>query len=212
MSSPSSAPAVLLPELPAGLLRDKGEAREVFLRHGLPQRGSPAAERWKYTPLGKMAGTRLHLPHEGQAEKLKAGKVANTIADKQDEIERFPEASLLLFVDGRLQDHARAPNITPYAGLPRVTADQPLAALNVGSRCEAWRVVLDEDTPFLHVLFLASKPDDSLPLSPLASTLASTFPCFVANALTDRGCVGLDEACAKQRALRALLEQRPHRA
>ncbi len=166
MSSPSSAPAsaVLLPELPAGLLRDKGEARDLFLRHGLPQRGSPAAERWKYTLLGKMAGTRLHLPHEGQAD----SKITNTIANKRDEIERFPEASLLLFVDGRLQDHARAPNITPYAGLPRVTADQPLAALNVGSRCEAWRVVLDEGTPFLHVLFLASETDDAVS-SPLHS-------------------------------------------
>ena len=162
-SSPfPSASTVLLPELPAGLLRDKGEARELFMQFGLPQRGSPAAERWKYTPLGKMAGTRLHLPHEekGWSQKV-ARKIAKVAANKQGELERFPDARLLLFVDGRLQKHARTPEITPYAGLPRVAADQPLAALNVGSRCEAWRVVLDENTPFLHVLFLASETEET---------------------------------------------------
>ena len=149
---PSSS--ILLPELPAGLLRDKGEAREVFLKFGLPRRGSPAAERWKYTSLVKVAQTRLHLPHE---EKGWSERVARVIAEKRPEINRFSDAALLLFVDGRLQEQTRRPEVTPYAGLPRVATDAPLAALNVGSRCEAWRVVLDESTPFLHVLFLKTK-------------------------------------------------------
>ena len=166
MPSPST---ILLPELPSGLLRDKGEARELFLQHGLPQRGSPAAERWKYTPLGKVAQTRLHLPHE---EKAWSQKVAETLADKRADIDRFHEAGLLLFVDGRLQErrHARTPEVTPYAGLPRIAVDEPLAALNVGSRCEAWRVVLDEDTPFLHMLFLATESAAAAPSLPLLQT------------------------------------------
>ena len=166
MPSPST---ILLPELPSGLLRDKGEARELFLQHGLPQRGSPAAERWKYTPLGKVAQTRLHLPHE---EKAWSQKVAATLADKQAEIDRFREASLLLFVDGRLQKCCpdRTHEVTPYAGLPRIAVDEPLAALNVGSRCEAWRVVLDEDTPFLHMLFLATESAEAAPSLPLLQT------------------------------------------
>ena len=165
----SPSPAVLLPELPSGLLRDKGDAREIFLRFGLPQRGSPAAERWKYTRLGDLAQKRLHLPHE---EKTWGERVAKAVADKRDEIELFPEARLLLFVDARLQKHChdRTPEVTPYAGLPRIAEDQPLAALNVGSRCEAWRVVLDEGTPFLHVLFLETEPDEQRPSIPLLQT------------------------------------------
>ena len=167
MLTESASSPLLLPDLPAGLLRDKGDARDLFLQHGLPRRGSVAAERWKYTPLNKMAGMRLHLPHEDKAWKE---RVERTIASKQDEIARFPDAALLLFVDGKLQAHERTLATTPYAGLPRVTASEPLAALNVGSRCEAWRVVLNEDTPFLHVLFLATSSEEerlqppSLPL------------------------------------------------
>ena len=206
LAQPSSS-AILLPELPSGLLRDKGEARELFLQHGLPQRGSPAAERWKYTPLGKVAQTRLYLAHkekgwsERVAERIAKARVAKArvakpsvakpsvaksvadrpvadrpVADRLSEIDLFPDASLLLFVDGRLQErcHARTPEVTPYAGLPRVASDQPLAALNVGSHCEAWRVVLDETTPFVHALFLTTEPNKSI--SSQSSSQPSSLP------------------------------------
>ena len=168
----------LLPKLPRGLLRESGEARNIFLKYGLPQKRSPCAEGWKYTPLNELANRSFRLPIINEAnakslaglagseagsakeEKLLAALFANSSsASICARLAHFSNSKTLLFIDGRLQQSDRLFRdslLTAYAGLPTIDALQPMAALNLASRCESWKLMLSGENPLLHIISLTS--------------------------------------------------------
>ena len=172
----------LLPKLPRGLLRASGEARDIFLKYGLPQKRSPCAESWKYTPLNELANRRLYLPiglpalddpntaalaafassDAGSAQE--ASLLAEIFANSSSasicaRLPHFSDNRILLFIDGSLQQSDRLFRdslLTAYAGLATIDALQPMAALNLASRCESWKLMLSGEEPMLHIISLAS--------------------------------------------------------
>ena len=144
-------PAPILPSLPNGLLREKGDAREIILKYGLPQHRSPCAEAWKYTSIKSLAKYSVTLPQKISTTDAKI--VEQQLLESTPYINNFPDALRLLFIDGHL--HTKK-DITPYAGTPHVDEKQPMAALNIASRCEAWKITLDEKNPFLHIISVES--------------------------------------------------------
>ncbi len=183
----NSPASVLLPKFERGLLRDEGEARDIFLKYGLPQKHSPCAEGWKYTPLNSLADRQLRLATDSAsakaggtggaegAERLLADTLANSLANSlaksasaslASELACFAESVTLLFIDGCLQDcylqnsclqnDHEGLQLTPYADLAPVDALEPMAALNLASRCESWKLVLAGEHPLVHIVSLAS--------------------------------------------------------
>ena len=170
----------LLPKLPTGLLHDSGEARDIFLKYGMPHKRSPCAEGWKYTPLNDLANRRLRLP-------TTADSSGAATMDKR--LPYFAGASTLLFIDGFLQNGAGKNgggknggeqqnslpkgSLTPYRELSPVDKSQPMAALNLASRCESWRLVLSGEQPLVHIISLSSSESESESASSSASSSSS---------------------------------------